>query len=405
VGTLLTGIGALYSCPEGPQEDAGLLRDAAVYWQDGVIEWTGRRQDAPRDASCTLDAGGAMVVPGLVDCHTHLAFGGWRADEFAMRIEGRNYLEIARAGGGIASTVRATRAATRTELHDKARAVLDDMLRLGVTTVECKSGYGLTTDDELRLLRVYRDLDASHPMTLVSTFLGAHVVPPEHRDAPERYVAEIMETMLPAVAAESLASFCDVFVEDTAFSVEQARAIFAAAKRWGLGAKLHADQMTNTQGAALAAEVGAVSADHLEQSDHAGLVAMARAGVTAVTLPLASLYTFQSPWDARVARAAGVEVAVASDFNPGSAPSSHLPLAMMLACTMNRMTPAAALQGATRVAARAVGRSDEIGRIERGMRADMAVLNAPSVEHWLYQFRGDSARATIKAGEIVWGSL
>jgi imidazolonepropionase len=275
------------------------------------------------------------------------------------------------------------------------------MLRFGVTTVECKSGYGLTLDDELKLLRVYQQLKREFAGTLVSTFLGAHVVPPEFREKRSEYVRLVCEQMIPAVAAEKLAAFCDVFVEQGAFTPDEARTFFAAAKAHGLRPKLHADQLADGGGARLAAEVGAISADHLEFASDDGLKAMAHAGVFAVLLPLATLYLRQPPLDARRCFSAGVPVAVATDFNPGSAPSYHLPLAMTLACTMNHLTPALALRGATITAAKAIGLDREVGSLEPGKRADFILVDADSVEHWLYHFRPNAVTAVYVGGERV----
>lgn len=404
MSTVLNGIGALYTCPVGAQHEVGCVEQAALVWERGRITWVGPERELPAvPGARRLHAGGRAVLPGLIDCHTHLAFGGWRADEFAARIEGRSYLDIAAAGGGIASTVRATRASSTEALAERAVAVLDEVLALGVTTLECKSGYGLSTQDELRLLEVYAAI--KHPVQLVPTLLGAHVVPAEHKADPERYVQEVITRMLPEVAARGLASACDVFVERGAFTVEQARRILGAARALGMAVRVHADQLSDGGGAALAAEFGALSADHLEYTRDEDLRALAAAGVVAVSLPLASLYTFQPPLDARRAVAAGAMVAVASDFNPGTAPSAHLPLAMLLGCTLNRLTPRQALKAATRVAARAVGLEASHGGLEVGMVADLVVVDAPTVEHWLYQFRGGPAVGVVKGGEVVSGGL
>lgn len=403
--SVLRNIGLLATCrPEGGQGELHLLPNAAVVWENDTILWVGPETDLPRSdqGRPALDAGGRLVIPGLVDCHTHLAFGGWRADEFERRLQGASYLDIARSGGGIMSTVRATRAASDPDLRAKAAAALDGMRRLGVTTVECKSGYGLDLETELRLLRVYRDLAAAQPTRLVPTFLGAHVVPAELRDRREEYLRLLLEEMLPAVAAEGLARCCDVFVEDTAFSIEEARRILLAGKAAGLLPKLHADQLTSGGGAELAAEVGAVSADHLEFASDAGIAAMARAGVVAVSLPLATLYLRQSPMPARKFIEAGVPVAVATDFNPGSAPSWDLPLAMFLACHLQRMTPAEALKGATSIAAQAAGLGGQVGEIAVGRRADLAVIDAPDVNHWLYHYRPNACVLTVAAGRVCW---
>ncbi|HMU61979.1 MAG TPA: imidazolonepropionase [Gemmatimonadales bacterium] len=403
--TVLRNIGLLATCrPAGGQDEIHLVPGAAVAWEGESIRWAGPESELPAEyrAGASIDAGGRLVVPGLVDCHTHLAFGGWRADEFEQRLRGVGYLDIARAGGGIMSTVRATRAATDAELVAKASAALDGMRRLGVTTVECKSGYGLDVETELRLLRVYRTLAGAQPTRIVPTFLGAHVVPAEHRADRPAYLRLLLDEMIPAVAAAGLARCCDVFVEDTAFSVEEAREIFLAGKAAGLAPKLHADQLSAGGGAELAAEVGALSADHLECASDAGIAAMAAAGVVAVSLPLATLYLNQKPMPARKFIDAGVPVAVATDFNPGSAPSWDLPLAMMLACNLQRMTPAEVLKGATSIAARAVGLQGEAGEVSAGCRADLAVIDAPDVNHWLYHFRPNACVLTVAAGRVCW---
>jgi len=403
--TVLRNIGLLATCrSEGGQAEIHPVANAAVAWDGGIIRWAGPEAELPPEHAGgeVLDAGGRLVVPGLVDCHTHLAFGGWRADEFEQRLRGVDYLEIARAGGGIMSTVRATRAASADELRTRAAAALDGMRRLGVTTVECKSGYGLDLETELRLLRVYRELAANQPTRLVPTFLGAHVVPAEHRADRAEYIRILLEEMLPIVAREGLARCCDVFVEDTAFSVDEARRILLAGQAAGLRSRLHADQLTSGGGAELAAEVGALSADHLECASDDGIAAMAAAGVVAVSLPIATLYLHQAPMPARKFIAAGVPVAVATDFNPGSAPSWDLPLAMMLACHLQRMTPAESLKGATSIAARALGLPGEVGEIAPGRRADLAVIDAPDVNHWLYHFRPNACVATIAAGGVCW---
>ena len=278
------------------------------------------------------------------------------------------------------------------------------MRELGITTVECKSGYGLDRETELRLLRVYRRLAASQPTRLVSTYLGAHVVPAEHRERRADYLRLVIEEMIPLVAREQLAECCDVFVERSAFSVDEARAILRAGLAAGLRPKLHADQLSDGGGALLAAEVGALSADHLEHSSEAGIAAMAAAGVVAVTLPLASLYLNQPPVPARRFIEAGVAVAVATDFNPGSAPSFHLPFALTLACTLQRMTPAEALKGATIYAARAIGREAEIGSLEPGKCADFALFDVPDPTQWLYHLQANACVRTVIGGETAWRS-
>ena len=404
---LLTNISHLYTCAGDAQGDVGHIADAALAWEDGVVRWAGAAKDLPAEyrSGETEDAGGRIVVPGLVDCHTHLAFGGWRADDFERRLRGETYLQIAQAGGGISSTVKKTRALGERDLLERAQEILDDVSCLGVTTLEAKSGYGLTVADELKTLRVYRTLRERGGVRVVPTFLGAHTVPPEFKEDRAAYVKLVIDEMLPAVAKEGLATFCDAFVEASAFTHDEARAIFAAAKRLGLIPKLHADQLTANGGAELAAEVGAASADHLEHISDAGIAAMRRAGVVAVSLPIATLYLNASPLPARKLIDAGVPVAVATDFNPGSAPSWHLPLALMLACTLQRMTPAEALVGATRHAARALRLDDRVGSLAPGKQADFAVLEADDLTQWLYHFRPNACVRTVIGGETAWSAV
>jgi len=404
---LLHNIAQLATCrAEGGQGDIHAIPHAAMVWNDGLVLWVGPAEELPEQYQRAerVDAGGRLVVPGLVDCHTHLAFGGWRADEFEQRILGRSYLDIARDGGGIVSTVRQTREATERQLTDRASRFLQEMLALGVTTVECKSGYGLTLDSELKLLRVYGRLAAEQPVRVVPTFLGAHIVPPEFRHNRKAYVKLLVESMIPAVAQEKLARCCDVFVEESAFSVDEARRILSAGLDAGLAARLHADQLSSGGGAELAAELGALSADHLEHISDRGIAAMASAGVVAVSLPIASLYLGQPPMPARRLIDARVRVAVATDFNPGSAPSYHLPLALTLACTLQKMSPAEALKGATSYAAGALGFQGSVGSLEVGKAADFALIDAPDVNHWIYHFRPNACVMTVIGGITRWSS-
>lgn len=405
---VLRNIGVLATCrADGGQGDVHAIPDAALAWDDGRVRWVGPEGELPPELAegRSFDAGGRLVIPGLVDCHTHLAFGGWRAAEFEQRILGRDYLEIARAGGGILSTVMATRAASEGELVARSRTFLDEMIALGVTTVEGKSGYGLSLEEELKQLRVYRRLADDGPACVVPTLLAAHIVPPEFLQAREAYVDLIVEEIVPRAAADGLARCCDAFLEETAFSWDECRRVLVAGREAGLLPKLHADQLTDGGGARLAAEVGAVSADHLERVSTEGIEALAEAGVVAVSLPFATLYLNQDPLPARSLIEAGVAVAVATDFNPGTAPSYHVPFAMTLACTLQRMTPAEVLKGATVFAARAIGLEDEVGSLEPGKAADFAVIDAPDVDHWLYHLRANACVATAIAGWCVWGSL
>ena len=405
---VLRNIGVLARClPTGPQHEIHEIRSAALVWDGPSIVWVGREADLPDQYRSwpALDAGRRLVIPGLVDCHTHLAFAGWRADEFVQRIEGKSYLEIAAAGGGILSTVAKTRKASSGELLERCRRHLAGMAQLGVTTVEAKSGYGLTVEDELRLLRVYRELDATGSQRIVPTRLAAHVVPLEFRDRRNGYVDLILDQLIPAVAKEGLAKFCDVFVEESAFTVPEGRRILEAGLRHGLRAKLHADQLTSCGGAELAGEVGAASADHLEHVSTDGIGRLLAGGVVAVSLPLASLYLGLAPMPARQLIAIGIPVAVATDFNPGSAPTYHLPVAMTVACLTQRMTPAEALKGATIIAARAVELEAEIGSLEPGKSADFAAIDAESVEQWLYHLSANACVLTVAQGREVWRAV
>lgn len=404
---LLRNIGQIATCPAaGGQSDIGTIDKAALAWHDGRIVWVGREVDLPRDLAdeAALDAGERLVIPGLIDCHTHLAFAGWRSDEFERRLRGESYLAIARDGGGIARTVAATRAASAADLEARAAGTLDAMARLGVTTVDARSGYGLTHESELRLLRVYRALGGQSPVRIVPTFLGAHVVPPEFRDRRDAYVRLLCEAWIPEVAAASLARFCDVFVEEGAFTVAEARTILQAGLAHGLRPKVHADQLRDGGGAALAGEMGAASADHLEHVSAEGIRALARAGTVAVSLPIAAATLAQPPMPARALIEAGVPVAVATDFNPGSAASFDLPLALWLACTMQRMTPAEALKGATTYAARATGLEREAGTLAPGFAADFVLVDASDVTMWLYHFRPGPSVGTWIGGTRVSGA-
>lgn len=398
---LLQNISTLYICPDTPEQfDVQPIKGGAIAWSGSIIEWAGPESDLPDQYKEyeVYNAGGKMVIPGLIDCHTHLAFGGWRSDEFEMRLQGKSYLEIAKSGGGILSTVRATRNASEDHLFEKASGILKQMLKLGVTTVECKSGYGLTTADELKTLNVYKKLSMESHQHIVSTFLGAHTFPEEFKNDKKRYIDLIINEMIPAVAEEKLADFCDIFVEDSAFTVDEAREILLAASRSGLKLKLHADQLTSGGGAELAAELNAVSADHLEQISDNGISSMAKARVIGVTLPIASLYTRQPYLNCRRLVDGGVQVAVATDFNPGSAPSYDLPLAMMLSCNHGHLTPSEVLKGATINAAKAIHMNHWVGSIEPGKCADFLVIDTPDINFWMYNFRSDACEQVFLKG-------
>ena len=341
-----------------------------------------------------------MVSAGLIDCHTHLVFGGDRAREFELRLAGASYEEIARAGGGIVSTVKATRAASEDELVASALPRLDHLIAEGVTTIEVKSGYGLDTASELSLLRAARRLASVRPIRLRTTFLGAHALPADAQGDKDAYIAKVCEEMLPAVQAESLADAVDGFCEGIAFSPDQIRRVFAAARARGLPVKLHADQLSDLGGAALAAEAGALSADHLEYTSEAGVAAMARAGTVAVLLPGAFYFlgeTRRPPVEAL--RRHRVPIAVATDCNPGSSPLTSLLLAMNMAASLFRLTVAECLAGVTREAARALGLAAETGTIEVGKAADLAIWTVERPAELVYRIGANPLHARIWRGQ------
>ena len=359
-------------------ESYGLVERGAVWIRAGRIVWAGARSDLPSEARKLHheDMNGRLATPALIDCHTHLVFGGDRAREFELRLQGATYEEIARAGGGIRSTVTATRTASAEALFEQALPRLDAMLSEGVGTVEIKSGYGLERETELKMLRVARRLATARKIRIQKTFLGAHAIPPEFQDRADEYIDTVCEHMLPAAHAEGLVDAVDGFCENIAFTSAQIARVFDKAKQLGLPVKLHAEQLSNQGGAALAARYQALSADHLEFLDQHGIEAMARAGTVAVLLP-GAFYTLRETQLPPIAalREAGVPIAIATDCNPGSSPLNSLLLAMNMACTLFRLTPLEALTGATRNAARALGLADEIGTIEAGKRADLAIWN------------------------------
>lgn len=356
----------------------GLIADAAVAIEGDRILWAGPADDLP-EAHATLpplDGGGRLLTPGLIDCHSHIVFGGNRAAEFEMRLNGASYEEVARAGGGILSTVRATRAASEEALLEQALARADLMIAAGATTIEVKSGYGLTVEDELKMLRVARRIAAHRPLRVLTTHLAAHAVPPEYAGRAGDYIAEVAVPSLRRAQAEGLADAVDAFCEGIAFSPAQLAPLFTEARALNLPVKLHAEQLSDLKGAAMAAGFGALSADHVEYLGADGVQAMAQAGMVAVILP-GAFYTLRETQAPPIAalRAAGVPMAVATDFNPGTAPMAALPLAMNMACTLFRMTPEEALLGTTAHAARALGLSDR-GVIAPGQLADLCLWEA-----------------------------
>jgi imidazolonepropionase len=372
----------------GDLPDLGVIEHGVIAARDGRIAFAGSRSDFPSDADAAerIDCGGRCITPGLIDCHTHLVFGGNRAHEFELRLQGASYEEIARAGGGIVSTVAATRASSEADLVAGALPRLDALIGEGVTTVEIKSGYGLNTDTEMRQLSAARALGGSRPVSIQTTFLGAHALPPEADGDKDRYIDLVCREMLPAVAQAGLADAVDAFMEGIAFSGDQTALVFRAAKALGLPVKLHADQLSNLGGAALASEFSALSADHLEHTDHAGVAAMARAGTVAVLLPGAFYFireTTKPPVE--LFRAHGVNMALATDCNPGSSPLTSLLLAMNMGATLFRMTVAECLTGVTREGARALGILGGTGTLEAGKWCDLAIWDIDRPAELIYR--------------------
>lgn len=384
--------------PERP--GLGAVEDGLIACAAGRILYAGPAADAPGfDAGETIDCDGRWVTPGLIDCHTHLVYAGDRAHEFERRLAGATYEEIAREGGGIASTVAATRAASENGLAAQSRPRLRALMAEGVTTVEIKSGYGLDLTTERKQLQVARRLSREEPVTVVTSFLGAHALPPEYAGRADAYVGELVERMLPAIAADGLADAVDAFCEGIAFTPAQVARVFAAAAAAGLPVKLHAEQLSNLGGAALAASFGALSADHLEHLDAAGIAAMAAAGTVAVLLPGAFYFmrdTRRPPIAAL--RAAGVRLAVATDCNPGTSPLTSPLLAMNMAATLFGLTVEECLAGMTREAAHALGRQAEVGTLEAGKACDLAIWDVERPAELVYRMGFNPLHARVWRG-------
>ncbi len=409
----VVGIGEL-ATPFGPAPKTGqalsqlrVEQDAAVAARAGAIVYVGRRTDFERQVrlrphATVLDAQGGTVLPGFVDAHTHLVFAGWREAEFDARLGGATYREIAARGGGILSTVRATREASREALAALVRERLDAILALGTTTVEIKSGYGLSTAEEIKLLEAVREAARGHPVQVVPTCLAAHTIPPEYRERRTRYLDRIVEEILPQVAQTGLARYADAFVDDQALGLQEARRVLEAARDLGLGVRLHADQFADEGAAALAAELGAASADHLEFASPEGLERMARAGTCGVLLPAASFFLMMErrPPGRELVRA-GVPVVLATDFNPGSCPCEAMPAALWFGCLWGGLRVDEAITAATLNAAYALGLAETTGSLEVGKRADLVVHAVPNRYHLVYRFGVPRVRAVVAGGRLV----
>jgi imidazolonepropionase len=388
-------------------ESLGIIGRGAVAVDKGRIAAAGpmRKIENRFSARETIDAAGCAVLPGFVDPHTHAVFAGTRENEFEMRLRGATYVEITKAGGGIHSSVRAVRKAAISELVETGRKNLAEMLAHGTTTAEIKSGYGLTLKDELKMLRAIRRLAEEGPVEIAATFLGAHEIPVEYKKNREEYIRIIIEEMLPAVAAEGIAEFCDVFTEAHVFTVKESRRIFEAAKKSGLGVKIHADEIEYTGGAELAAELGAVSADHLVRVSDRGIKMMKKAGVIPVLLPGTTFcLRGKSYAPARRMISEGLPVALATDLNPGTCFCRSMQTIIQIACLQMGMTPAEALTAATLNAAYAIGRGERLGSIEPPKQADMIILRTKSYRSIPYELGANLVKTVIKDGKIVYNS-
>jgi imidazolonepropionase len=385
--------------------EVAIIRDGGMLIRDGKIELVGLSDEIEKKSRGAeiVDAGGRVVLPGFVDAHTHLVFAGNRLDDFERRARGETYEQISKAGGGIWSTVEKTRAASEHDLRVQAQKRADWFLRCGTTTIEAKSGYGLTLDDELKILRVLRSLNEQSPLEIVPTFLGAHAVP-RGMDADE-YIDLVIDQMLPRIATEKLAEFCDVFCEHGYFDVEQSRRILTAARKLGLRLRIHADQLSNSGGAKLAAELKAATADHLEKTDERGIAAMKSAGVQPLLLP-GSVYALGSSGypRAREMIVAGLAVVLATDFNPGSSPTVSMPMILSLACTQMKMSPPEAVTAATINAAHSLNRGDKVGSLEPGKLANFSVFDCADYRELAYWFGIPQLHSVYVKGERVAGA-
>lgn len=389
---------------ERDREITGLIEDGGIWVRDGMIAWVGAWSDRPegaRDAGLPLMQTG-VVTPGWIDCHTHSVFAGERSDEYVLRNAGRPYVEILEAGGGILNTVDAVRQTSKRDLTDSLRTRVFEFVRRGVTLVEVKSGYGLTTEDELKCLRAVRDIADDVPCELTGCFLGAHAIPRNYADRRDEYVDLVCEEMIPRVADEKLAAYCDVFCDRGAFTVDEARRVLETGREHGLIPRIHADELSDAGAARLAAEVGAASADHLEFTPDDAILAMAEAGVVGVLMPAVNLFlrTIDHVAPARKLLNAGCEIAIATDFNPGSAMTQDLALMTTLGCAFYQLTPGEALRAITAGAARAL-RRDDAGTIDVGMRANLTLLAVPGYRTIPYHFGHNHVEAVVQDGEFA----
>jgi len=405
--TIVTNIGML-ATPQGSGPRKGpdqgsiqVLKDAWVLMEDGVIAQVGTGPAPAADE--VIDAGGNLVTPGLVDAHTHLIFGGWRQNELGLKLHGKTYLEIQNAGGGIQSTTNATRQSTEEELTAKAARALDEMLHFGVTTCEAKSGYGLATEHELKALQVIKNLNDRHVMDIVATFMGAHLVPAEYKANRAEYIRLVCEEMMPLVKEQGIAKYCDVFCEADTFTVEESRQVLEAGLKHGLRPKIHADEIEAIGGSVLAGELGAISAEHLIVCPPEGIASLAKGGVVACLLPATSFYLGAAFAPARDMVNAGVPVAMASDFNPGSCPCLNLQFVINLGCLKYKLTPEEVLTAVTLNAAAAIDMAGQVGSVEPGKRGDLVIWDAPDLDYICYRMGSNLTKTVVKKGRVVVG--
>ena len=398
IGMLATPRGA--GPKKGPEQGKiELLKDAWVLMEGGSVAQVGTGPAPAADQ--VIDAQGSLVTPGLVDAHTHLIFGGWRQNELGMKLHGKTYLEIQNAGGGIQSTTNATRQSTEEELTQKAARALDEMLHFGVTTCEAKSGYGLATEHELKALQVIKNLNDRHAMDIVATFMGAHLVPAEYKANRAEYIRLVCEEMMPRVKEQGIAKFCDVFCEADTFTVEESRQILEAGLKYGLRPKIHADEIEAIGGSVLAGEIGAISAEHLIVCPPEGIASMAKGGVVACLLPATSFYLGATFAPARDMVSAGVPVAMASDFNPGSCPCLNLQFVINLGCLKYKLTPEEVLTAVTLNAASAIDMAGKVGSLEPGKQGDLVIWDAPDLDYICYRMGSNLVKTVIKKGAVV----
>ena len=405
-------LATLASEQEGPRSkeamsELGLIEDGSIWIEDGIIQAVGTTKSLEEkyagrsNEADIIDAAGHLVTPGLVDPHTHIVYGGSREREFEMRLEGATYMDIMNSGGGIHATTRMTREATEEQLIEQTVRRLDSFLAHGVTTVEGKSGYGMNLETELKQLRVMKKLHKIHAIDLVPTFMGAHAVPAEYKGREDEFIDYLIDEMLPVIANEKLAVFNDIFCEKGVFTPEQSKRVLEAGKRYGLIPKIHADEIESYGGAELAAEVGAISAEHLLKASEEGIQAMAKSGTIACLLPATALYLREEAAAGRRMIDQGVAVAISTDCNPGSSPTTSMPLVMNLACILMRLTPAEALTAATYNAACAIKSEKKVGSLEEGKLGDVVLWNINNYQELQYLFGVNHVRAVWKRGVLV----